>query len=281
MNRRQEKYIFFTRVIFFILIGLITLNVSGQKKVKMTAKGSYVSLDLTPNQIREKALIAAKQDALNKAGVAESIAVSDFLYTFEDNEKFQEIFQAFTSTETGGEVIVDKISENRSVNEFNALVIEVEIEATVFVHDEKEDPALNIKIEGIEDNYKNGGKLHFTVTPGTDGYLKIFNVTEDYNALLYPYRDEELTYLNDDPDFRLKAMQKVVFPIHKAYDNGYSLEITSSSRNKEFNLLIFVFTRENIAFLEDDTDVNKIMEWIYSIPMDKRKVVQKGFVITR
>ncbi len=270
-----------SRMLFLILLVLIIQDVSGQKKVKVTAKGSYVSLDLAPDQIKEKALVEAKRDALIKAGVAESIAVSDFLYTFEDNEKFQEIFQAFTSTETGGEVIVDKITENRSVNEFNALVITVEIEATVFVHDEKEDPTLNIKIEGIEDNYKNGEYLKFTVTAGTDGYLKIFNVTEDYNSLLYPYLDEKVAFYSDDPKFMLKALQKTTFPVNKAIPDGYLMEITKPEKNKEFNLLIFVFTRENIAFLEDGSDMKKIMEWIYSIPMDKRKVVQVGFVISR
>jgi len=281
MNRCKMSFIRMSRMLFVILLVVIIQDVSGQKKVKVTAKGSYVSLDLAPDQIKEKALAEAKRDALMKAGVAESIAVSDFLYTFEDNEKFQEIFQAFTSTETGGEVIVDKFTENRSVNEFNALVITVEIEATVFVHDEKEDPTLNIKIEGIEDNYKNGEYLKFTVTAGTDGYLKIFNVTEDYNSLLYPYLDEKVVSYSDDPKFMLKALQKTTFPVNKYFPDGYTLEITKPEKNKEFNLLIFVFTRENIAFLEDGSDVKKIMEWIYSIPMDKRKVVQVGFVISR
>jgi len=275
------SFIRMSRMLFLILLVLIIQDVSGQKKVKVTAKGSYASKDMAPDQIREKALVDAKRNALVQAGVAESIAVSDFLYTFEDNQKFQQIFQAFTSTETGGEMIVDTISESRSTDEFSNFVIEVEIKATVFIHNEKLDPTLNIKLEGIEDTYKNGEYLKFTVTPGTDGYLKIFNVTEDYNSLLYPHRDEKLDILSDDPKLILKALQKTTFPVNKYIPDGYTMEITKPDKDKEFNLLIFVFTRENIAFLEDGSDMKKIMEWIYSIPMDKRKVVQVGFVISR
>jgi hypothetical protein len=271
------------KIILLLLILLIARQaVIAQKKVQVKASGSYVSLDLTPEQTREKALEEAKRDALIKAGVGESITVSDFLYTFEDNEKFQEIFQAFTSTETGGEVIIDNIlAENRSFNEFGNMVIEVEIEATVFVHEDKDDPTLNIKVEGIEENYKNNSSLKFTVTPSTDGYLKIFNVTDEVSSILFPYQDESLPYLNDDPKMELKTLKKTTFPINKALSDGYTLEISNPAKNKEFNLLIFVFTRENIPFMEDGSDVKKIMEWIYSIPLDKRKVIQVGFVITR
>jgi hypothetical protein len=224
----------------------------------------------------------AKRDALIKAGVAESITVSDFLYTFEDNEKFQEIFQAFTSTETGGEVIVDSIiSESRSFNEFGNMVVRVEIEATVFIHKGEEDPSLGIKVDGIEEYYRNGGNLVFCVTPSCDGYLKIFNITDEVSSILYPYHDDERPYLNDKPDLQLKALQKTAFPVHQAFRDGYTFEIDNPAKEKEFNLLIFVFTRENIPFMEDAGKVRDIMGWIYGIPPEKRVVKQFGFIINR
>lgn len=267
----------------YMLFCLTWLAGNAQDKVKVTAYGSYVSRDLTPEQTRQKAMEEAKRDALIKAGVGENISVSDFLYTFEDNEKFREIFQAFTSTEAGGEVIIDKIiSEDRTFNEFGNMEIKLEVEATVFIHKGKEDPTLDIKIDGIEEFYKNLGYLQFTVTPSTDGYLKIFNVTgEEVSSLLFPYKDEKQPYLSDDPSLLLKSMQKTAFPVNKAYADGYFLEISNPDKDKEFNLLIFVFTRENIPFMNDASNMKQIMEWIYSLPVEKRKVVQAGFVISR
>jgi len=266
-----------------IIMLVISPQVSiGQKKVKVKATGSYVSLDLTPEQTKLKALDEAKRDALIKAGVAESITVSDFLYTFEDNEKFKEIFQAFTSTETGGEVIVDSIlSENRSFNEFGNMVIDVEIEATVFIHKSEDDPTLTIKVDGMEEHYTNNELLKFCVTPSCDGYLKIFNVTDEASSILYPYYDEAYPYLNDKPDYQLKALKKATFPLHKALEDGYTLEIYNPEKDKEFNLLIFVFTRENIPFMENAQNVKEIMGWIYAIPPEKRIVKQFGFIINR
>ncbi|NTV84662.1 MAG: DUF4384 domain-containing protein [Bacteroidales bacterium] len=282
MNKKCRCHILFGKLTFLLLLVITQLCIFGQKQVHVRAAGSYVSLDLTPEQTRLKALDEAKRDALVKAGVAESISVSDFLYTFEDNEKFQEIFQAFTSTETGGEFMVYSIiSESRSFNEFGNMVIKVEIEATVFIHKGEEDPSLGIKVDGIDEYYRNGGNLVFYVTPSCDGYLKIFNITDEVSSILYPYHDDERPYLNDKPDLQLKALQKTAFPVHQAFRDGYTFEIDNPAKEKEFNLLIFVFTRENIPFIENAENVKDIMGWIYSIPMEKRKVVQAGFVIKR
>ncbi len=281
MNKSLNK-ILITAAAFILIFALSPApSALGQKTVRVTASGSYVSMDLTPEQTRVKALEEAKKNALLKAGVGEMISVSDFLYTFEDNEKFREIFQAFTSTETGGEVMVDEIlDERRTFNSFGNMVIEVDISATVFIHKEKSDPALSFRVDGINEYYKNGQMLKFTVTPTADGYLKIFNITEDESSLLYPFRDGQYEYLNDDPEYMLKAARPTVFPILKVYEDGYTLDISKPAKDREFNLLVFVFTRKNIRFIDNAGSVEEIMRWIYSIPPDQRRVMQVGFVIS-
>lgn len=282
MNKTGKRFICLSVLILAGIFFCSTQVIFAQKKVNVTAVGSAVTHDLTIEQTRQKAMEEAKRDALIKAGVGESIAVSDFLYTFEDNEQFKEIFQAFTSTETQGEVIINKIiSDKPFINEFGNMQVDVEVEATVYIHDEEKDPTLNIKIEGIEEFYRSEEYLKFSVTPSTDGYLKIFNVTTELSSLLYPYQDKEHAYLKDDPAYKLKALQKTTFPIESSFGDGYYLEVSNPAKDKEFDLLIFVFTRENFAFLDDATDINQIMNWIYSIPMNKRKVVQVGFVINK
>lgn len=253
-----------------------------QKKVNVKAKGMYISRDLTPEETKRKAIEEAKREALNLAGVSESIQVNDFLYQFEDNEKFQEIFQGFTSTETGGEVMVNQIlTENKSFDEDGNMIVEVEIDATVFKHEEKQDPSFRFKVKGINEFYNAGDFMRFEFIPMRDGYLKIFNVTEDNASLLYPYADPVNPILNETPDQLFLKGTTYDFPISALFDErGYELEVTQPGKDKEFNLLIFVFTKRDYPFMEKPS-VNVIMSWIYTIPPDERLVEQHGFIIRK
>lgn len=267
--------------ILLLLLVSITCSLTAQQKIRIVSSGTYVSRDLTPEQTLEKALDDAKKNALIKAGIPENISVSDFLYTFEDNEKFREIFQAFTSTETGGEIIVDSIlSEERSFNEFGNMQIDVKIAATIFKHKEKKDPSFRINVNGIDQFYSSGSNLNFTFTPYSNGYLKIFNVTCDTSSILYPYADQKYSYLNDQADRKFESYKESIFPLNPAFGDGYLAEIDNPTKQEEFNLLIFVYTRKNIPS-PSHTGIKDIMEWIYSIPPDERIVEQHGFIIRR
>jgi len=263
-----------------IIIILLALNVTGQKTKQVTAVGSYASSgDLTMEEITKKAIEDAKKNALVNAGIAENISVSDFLFTFEDNEEFQEIFQAFTSTETGGEIIVDSVLDvSKKFNEFDNIEVTVRISATVYKHKKSKDPELKIKVEGIDNYYNQGDMMRFHVTPSVDGYLKIFNITKKAASILYPYSNIDAPYLNDDRDKLFTSYEKVNFPINQIIGDGYTLEIDDPKTEKEFNLLIFVFTKKDIPYMDGDS-VKEIMNWIYSITPDQRTVEQIGFII--
>lgn len=267
-------------LVFFLGVGAIAAQ--AQKKVNLTAKGMYISRDLTPEQTKRKAIEEAKREALNKAGVSETIQVSDFLYQFEDNEKFQEIFQGFTSTETGGEVMVNEIiSETKNFDEDGNMIVEVEIDATVFIHKEESDKSFRFTVKGIDEFYDAGEFMRFEFTPLKDGYLKIFNVTEVGADILYPYKNMANPMLNEQQDKLFEKGKKYDFPISDLFDEkGYELVFETPGKDKEFNLLIFVFVKKDYPFLEQPS-VNSIMNWIYSIPADERMVEQHGFVIRK
>jgi hypothetical protein len=263
-----------------LLSELLPLNLFAQKEIKVTARGNYEARDLTLEEVRNKAIDEAKKNAMVKAGISENVKVSDFLYTFEDDEKFKEIFQSFVSTETGAEIMVEEVKEiNRDINEFGNILIEVEISAIIYKHEEKKDPALIIKVEGIKELYLENDPLEFSFTPSKDGYLKIFNVTDETTFILYPYDDPAYSYLKDDPERIFKKNEKVHFPINQNMD-GYYFGIDNESKEKEYNLLIFVFTKEFIPFMEE-FKVNNIMKWIYQIPLEDRVVEQYGIVVKR
>ncbi len=265
----------YTAILITFLI--FTVSLSAQKKVSVTAQGSYEARDLTLEEVKQKAIDEAKRNAMIKAGISENVQVSDFLYTFEDDEKFQEIFQSFISTETGAEIIVEEVKElNRDINEFGNILIEVEIDAIIFKHKEKKDLTFKFRVDGIGELYYEDDPVSFSFTPTKDGYLKIFNVTDQTSSVLYPYKDIDNSYLNDDPERLFNKNEKINFPVNKNMD--YYFEISDKQKDKEYNLLIFVYTKENISFWEEP-NVNNIMEWIYEIPIDSRYVEQFGIAL--
>ncbi|OQX78608.1 MAG: hypothetical protein B6D64_06215 [Bacteroidetes bacterium 4484_276] len=277
MNKKTFFQILLAALMIFPMAGIA----QKKKKVSVRATGSYASSDLTPGQTKAKAMEEAKRNALQKAGITETVNFTDFQYQFEDNEHFREIFQAISCIETGGEIIVDEIiSEEKSFNEFGNMVIDVEIEATVFCHNEKADRKFLFSVEGIDEVYKNESLLQFEFTPTQPGFLKIFNVTDEETYLLYPYIDKENPQYNDDPDHEFVKRETAQFPLHPAYREGYLLEIDKPGKSQEFNILMFVYTKENIPYIED-VDFANMMSWIYSIPPNERATEQVGFVIKK
>lgn len=267
-------------LLFLIIISIVT-DANAQKKISVTAIGSYEARDLTLEEVKNKAIEEAKHRAMVEAGISENVKVSDFLYTFEDDKKFQDIFQSFISTETGADIIVEEVREKkRDINEFGNILIEVEIDAIIIKHKEKKDPAFSFKVEGIRDVYYENDPLNFNITPTRDGYLKIFNIfDEDVSIILYPNIDPENAYLNDDPDRIFLKNVKANFPINNMMD-GYYFEIANKDSEKEYNLLIFVYTKEDYPYFEE-LDVTNIMNWIFKIPLNQRSVQQFGIVIKR
>jgi len=267
----------YTAIIIIFLI--LATSLSAQKKISVTAQGSYEARDFTLEEVKQKAIDEAKRNAMLKAGISENVRVSDFLYTFEDDEKFQEIFQSFISTETGAEIIVEEVKElKRDINEFGNILIEVEIEAVIFKHKTEKDLTFIFKVDGIKELYYENDPVTFSFTPTQVGYLKIFNVTDNTSSVLYPYNDTDNSYLNDNPEHLFNKNETVGFPVNKNMD--YYFEISEKHEDKEYNLLIFVYTKENIPFWED-VNVGNIMEWIYEIPMDSRYVEQYGIALKR
>jgi hypothetical protein len=266
--------------ITFLCLLFSVNRVYSQKEITVTARGTYEARDLTMEEVKNKAIDEAKKNAMVQAGIAENVRVSDFLYTFEDDQKFKEIFQSFVSTETGAEIMVQEVKElKRDINEFGNILIEVEIAATIYKHDEKRDPTLVIKVDGIREDYQEEDPLDFSFIPSKDGYLKIFCVTDKKSYVLYPYFDPNDPRLTDDPDSLFKKNKKILFPVNKNMGQ-YSFEIDDDTKEKEYNLLIFAFTKDNIPFM-DKVTVNNIMKWIYQIPLEDRVVAQYGIIVKK
>ncbi|MCD4730399.1 MAG: hypothetical protein K8R74_07355, partial [Bacteroidales bacterium] len=71
--------------VVLIALLIVTSTLLAQKKIPVTAQGSYEARDLTLEEVKKKAIDEAKRNAMVKAGISENVQVSDFLYTFEDD----------------------------------------------------------------------------------------------------------------------------------------------------------------------------------------------------
>jgi hypothetical protein len=108
--------------------------------------------------------------------------------------------------------------------------------------------------------------------PHKDGYLKIF-VFEDDNSgyLLYPSVHEKNRHF--------LAEVQVSFPLSTGVD--YELVKINASKATENNLLIFIYTKNDIPFFEEDINFHSVLNWIAKISPDERVEVRKLFQIAK
>lgn len=272
--------------IFSILLITLSLSLFSQKIVTITnVKGSYTlppKSDISLKTAFEKAVNEAKLEAMRKAGVAENIASSDILTTNQTGDNFKQDMNSILSVELSGAILNDTVIEQKTSNDqFGNIVVNVTINADVIKYERLSDPSFDFKIDGLKEYYENNNMMKFSFMPHSDGYLKIFNVNDAENYVIYPYQDKENSMLNDELNYLFRASKQIQFPVNKNMGNPVTKEdgyILSTELARERNYLIFVFTKENIPFTNKPTYKN-ILSWIYTITPDKRKVQFFDFVI--
>ena len=250
------------RYLILFTFFITSLSCFGQKIIDLNnVKGMYTGSNAeTPITVKEKALNNAKINALNKAGIAEDISSYNLLYTQTNNGDYRQIFDSQFQSEIKGAVkSYEIINENRGINEFGNLFIEITINAKVIRYNKNSDPSFTSKIDGILPVYNNKSTLEFSLISSQNFYLTIFYINDDESGLLYPNSQEESKLFNAEKIYN--------FP----YNSYYDLE---TKKKEEINRLIFVFTKEDYKFITQDFDGyasrNEIFEWIYSISPDRR-----------
>ncbi len=261
---------------FLILIFLVHSGIS-QENVKVRAIGKVISNEMSPKQARFEALKEAKYNALRNAGVAENIKRSSVLLQSDDGKHFNDLFNDLVSVSSNGEAIVDSILwEKRKFNEFGNMELSLEIEATVFKTKSNFDPNFYFKVNGLKNRYNTTDKLNFSFIPTDNGYLTIFNVTDESATIIYPYIDI-INGISDKKNFCFQEAIKIDFPIHPAFQPGYILDLPNTGK-PEINRLIFVFTKTKLTFIESP-NLTTIFSWISIIPPNIRSIFIHEFLI--
>jgi Domain of unknown function (DUF4384) len=264
--KTQLRFSLLLVAVFFILP--YSSSAQEKKKVKQI-KGEWVlSNDITPTQARENAINQAKLEAMRKAGVPEVISESNLLYQTDNPQQIKELFESLTSVAISGEVSEFKIvKEDKRINEFNSIIYEVWIDATVVIHKNARDQGLNFDVKGIHESYASPDKLTFDVTPWKDGYLTVFIVSEKESLQLYP--------APQDRQVLLEGHKNYTFPRSRGIDYEVSTE-----GNLEVNYVVMLFTRQEISFTKEPTAAN-ILKFVSSIDASDKAVKTFSLLIKK
>ena len=275
------------RAIFIFLFLFISTGIASAQQILTFGgvKGEYIvdaNADITLKAAFEKAVNEAKMEALRKAGVTENVSSSDIMTSSESGAGFKEEMNSFVSVEINGAVLNDSIVEKKSfTNQFGNLVAQVLINVDVIKYEARADASFDFKVEGVKEYYENGDLMNFSFLPYSEGYLKIFNVNDSESFVVFPFSSTEYPFLNDTIDQKFKPHKLVNFPVNKLMGDpatkqvGYAL---STEAAREHNYLILVYTKQNVPF-KGNLNYKSVLNWIYRITPDQRKVQFFDFVI--
>jgi len=266
----------FLLIIFFLFCSICL----SQEETKVHASGTSISRDISPKEALQEALKEAKMNAYRRAGIAEQVSVSSILLEESDGDTFLQFFNEISVIESNASLVVDSIyPEINEFDQYGNMIVTVEIDATVFKYSNNRDPAFFFKVEGIKETYYENEHINFSFTPSQNGYLKIFSKNENNVILLYPY-SPDAEYLSDDKERMFIRGETVRFPIHPAYQPGYSIEI-NSGKETEINNLIFIYTKNDIPLLDKKLKMRDVYYWIANIPPDLRSSAYYPIIVKK
>jgi len=253
--------------LFFTYLIPITAFSQQHKDVKNAHGQWVVSNDITISEARERAILEAKSDALRMAGVKEYIYSSNLLFTQENQGRFQEVFESLTSVEQFGEISAFEINrEEKKIDSFGSITYDVWINATIIIHEEGKDQSFGFDIKNIRTSFNNHDKLMFQFIPWKDGYLNIFVIENEKQGMaIYPN--------NLELSIKFLAGQTYSFPRSNAME--YEL---MTSKKSELHYLVFLYTKDNIPFLEE-YNTGTILKYISKIRPQNKSTKTYSIVI--
>lgn len=211
------------------------------------------------------AIQKAKQNALNKAGIAENIHVQNALEKAEVDGEYIELFSSNAFMELNGNVKdVEVIDKQTNVNN-GVIETIVKINCTVVKYETNTDPHFNVGVLGIDAFYNHLSHLEFTVISSKDCFMKAWLFTKNDAFAVFPNAIES--------NFLLTAGDSINFPRRAIY------ELDSEGEKQQINRLIIVFLKEDFSY-NDRVTYENISDWIVSIPPDKKLVKYFSFTLT-
>ncbi len=265
--------------ISLFILCLLFSSTHAQKQLRVHAEGVSISRDKTPIEALEEALTDAKKNALLKAGISETLIVSNWLYAHGNKQNIETFFHGISNTELTANILIDSIhAERNKFDQYGNMIVSVEIEAVVYAYEKPKDPGFFFDINGLKEVYYENEHIAFSFNPSRNGYLTIFAFNENESFVLYPFENKDYDYLSDEKERLFVKEVMVPFPVNEAYDPGYSIEMNDPLRD-EVSLLLFVYTKKHIPWIDQKISLESVRSWIYKIPMNEREVVYRNVLL--
>ena len=147
-------------ILFFIYFSS-PIILHSQRKVTVYHK-EFCSEDVTPKKCKETAIKYAKEEALRKAGIGESIQSFRLLSSISVDNDFSQIFNKETFLELNGYIEnVEFIEEPKKGfdEKLKQTFYELEIRANVKEYKSERDPLFTIDIDSLKPSYKSELKI--------------------------------------------------------------------------------------------------------------------------
>lgn len=264
------KYI----VLFVISVGISQANAqrkTSEHKIKEIAGTAVGGGTQTPEQVKQKAINAAKVEALKKAGVAENISSYTDYFRSETEDKMEELFTSDILSNINGTVKDVVVLESKpSFTPEGQIKCDVKISCTVVKYKTTKDMGFTANFDGIKNIYREGEGLEFSVKPHKNCYIRAFWFTSE-SFILLPNQVEKSQLLSAQTNYE--------FPNKKLIES-YEVTIENANANRETNRLVIVLLKEDLYYT-GEIKYKPITDWIMSIPPDERLIESFAFDVYR
>lgn len=225
--------------------------------------------NLTIEEAQSRAIVQAKINALQEAGISEQISSNQFYEVERGLRVNKDKFYESTSSDIKGEVVkFDLLGYSKTVGSTGEILICAQAKIDVLKHDIQRNNIGSIELSGINDKYKKGDALELKLKSNTDLYYWVFLIDSDEKyQLLYPISKLESN--------RISNNQEVILP----NINDYKWNV-DTAKLEEINSILVVYCNENKIMGEKNiSDFNSWSEWFQKLDYNSRNKIIKTFKI--
>lgn len=265
-NSDAPSYSHYMRALTFIFVLLFSSAIYAQKERTTTLRsvcGEYSVVlehsDITGREAMQFARDNAKRKALEKV-CGTRINIWDQM----ESSSAGDSFNSLSVHQVEGEIVDFKIIEEghrQSTARASETIFYCIADVTVKKGGDP-DPDFYIAVNGLKSVYYTGDILSFNVVPYRDCYMKIFLLEDEKQGyLLYPNIYDKAKIMPANKKFDITDSPYYVFKLQK-----------SANQSKEINRLVFVFTKTERPFNEQETSRSEIEKWIAKVPTNQKYI---------
>jgi hypothetical protein len=259
------------KTLYILFIFFSIQNIYSQKIFQISKiEGCQVLYpNLTIEEAQSRAIVQAKINALQEAGISEQISSNQFYEVERGKRVNKDKFYESTSSDIKGEVVkFDLMGFTQTVGSNGEILICAQAKIDVLKHDIQRNNIGSLELSGINDKYKKGDVLELKLKSNTDMYYWVFLIDSDEKyQLLYPISKFESN--------KILKNQLVLLP--NANDYKWNADTV---KLEEINSILIVYSNENKIMGENNiSDFNSWSDWYQKLDYSSRNKIIKTFKI--